>query len=228
MLFKFENTSEFITLDNRQDRPGLPINAETLNHRHTFLLPPEVVKDTNVLDLGCALGASGEWCKNNGVYFYTGVEEQKDYSDIAKRLNISTNINIFQSDIEYFLEKDPMKRDITLLLGVLYGVYNPLSILKKVSEITSKYICIETRGSNDKNMIPSEEHSMVVANKKESKIGFGWNISTQSLDIIMNHLGFTPDTKHQFITTGRYMVRYKRLHQGTPEAHISMKIKEWK
>ena len=75
---------EFVEDDTRKDRKlGYKISAQFLDNRYAALLPPHIIQDNTILDLGAAIGSAGAWCLHHGAKHYTGVDSH--FSDIANK-----------------------------------------------------------------------------------------------------------------------------------------------
>lgn len=149
----FESMPEFISSDVRVKRPidvSYRIDTEFMEKRHEAMLPPELIKGKTVLDLGCAVGATGAWCLANGALGYRGVEVQEVMAqsainnlwkyfpnrpwDICK-LPIEEYIDQFGPFIEW---------DIVVVSGVIYGIIDYFSFLKTISMMATTCIVIES------------------------------------------------------------------------------------
>jgi len=147
----FENFPEFIDLAVRKSRYFGPITAESLNNRHTVMLPNNVVNNATVLDLGSCVGTSGHWCLGHGALHYTGVEIQKPQYEISKKLLSSywteNQFELHNTDIVSFLDDavaHTKKYDIILLIGVIYTFLNHYSLLEKICQLCDRYIIIDS------------------------------------------------------------------------------------
>jgi len=90
-------------------------------------------KSQNVLDVGCASGANGEYLKKNGLAKYVeGVEFDKGLADEAK-LKIDKTIIGDLDDVNTLNEISKIKFDTIILGDILEHTKNPEKILKKLS-----------------------------------------------------------------------------------------------
>ena len=90
-------------------------------------------KSQNVLDVGCASGANGEYLKRNGIAKYVeGIEFDKNLADEAK-LKIDKTIIGDLDDVNTLKEVSKMKFDVIILGDILEHTKNPEKILKKLS-----------------------------------------------------------------------------------------------
>ena len=135
---------EFVEDDTRKNRKiGYSINNEFLEKRYSALLPPFMVKDKTILDLGAAIGSAGAWCLHHGAKHYTGVDSH--FSDIAnKNLNKyfdPTKWQWVKMNVEEYLDRYHLHYDIVLMAGIIYYFEDHGTLLQKVN---TKTIIIET------------------------------------------------------------------------------------
>lgn len=229
----FNDESPFIQLDNRRFRPELPTTAELLNIRHEAILPAEIVAGRSVLDIGCALAATGKWVLDREARSYTGVEPQKIYADTATQLlSPYPQAEIVCVRGEEFLAQLSQQYDVVALIGVLHGQYNPLSMLEAACSVAKEYVCIETPGYDGSGaaMIPLRELRMPAAGRNAEFHGFGWRIAPSALSIMMEHLGFLPDTAVTYLQRSRYprySCRFRRGASRTPAAADFVTVVDW-
>lgn len=146
----YELQPEFITNDVRVTRPAFisyRVDADFMTRRHQGMCPEHLIKNKTVLDLGCAVAATGGWVLSHGASHYTGVELQTGFADIA-RTNLTKYYQqdqweIYNGAIEDFLAKNEKQFDVIVISGVLYGIVDYYSTLKKLTEI-SKLIVLES------------------------------------------------------------------------------------
>ena len=228
-----DDESPFVQLDNRRFRPELPTTGELLNTRHEAALPSEIVAGRSVLDIGCALAATGKWVLDRGATSYTGVEPQKIYADTAAQLLSSyPQAEIMCIRGEEFLTKCNQQYDVVALIGVLHGQYNPLSMLEAACSVAKEYVCVETPGhdGNGPAMMPLRELRMPVAGRNAEFHGFGWRIAPSALSVMMEHLGFLPDTAVTYLQRSRYprySCRFRRGTSRTPAAADFVTTVDW-
>lgn len=199
----FDDYSEFISNDTRKDRTGLSTTtSELLSKRHEAMLPASVVRNKTVLDLGCWIGASGQWVLAHGADHYTGVEIQSSLANTARSLLAvhwpKNKFEIIIDEIENYLDQciaQNKKYDIVVFVGVIQVFINTYEILEKLSKVadtvvidgtyprarfaaTGSYVEIVKR-------MPSSS-----ANLKEHFVGTGIKITPAALDTFMDSLGF--------------------------------------
>lgn len=199
MLF-FQQYSEFVERDNRQQRPHTPVTAETLTRKHESILPKQLVEGKTVLDLGSCLGASGHWALSNGATKYTGVEFQKEYVNLSKELLLTywheDQIQIIHADLEKFLEETIEQYDIVLACGIIYGFLNTHGILKLISKVAKYCIIVDTSYPTELTHHRSSvidivgiQH-MIKSDGESSYLGLGARPSPAALHRLMKNLGF--------------------------------------
>ena len=226
----FDESSPFVLLDNRRFRSLMRTTPELLNRRHSLLLPPEVVAGRSVLDLGCALAATGKWALVHGAASYTGVELQPAYASTARELHAGDpRAAIVLADARAYASSSGARFGIVVLIGLLHGLYDPLALLSDAARLAADYVCIEDFGDPEAGagMTPSAGMRMPIAGRRAGSIGFGWSIAPGALALIMEHFGFSPDMDPEWLGPKRYAVRYRRASAGTPAASDFANCNEW-
>ena len=146
----FKRYPEFIEDDVRKNRKDeiYNINFDFLKKRYSSLLPPDMIKDKTILDLGAAIGSLGAWCLHWGAKHYTGVDH--NYSNIANK-NLSKYFDSsrwkwVEMDVEEYLNMwgNIYEYDFAVLAGIIYYFEDHSTILKKVK---AKTIIIETNSA---------------------------------------------------------------------------------
>lgn len=199
MLF-FQQHSEFVEKDNRQQRPHTPVTAETLTRKHEAMAPVQLVKGKTVLDLGSCIGASGHWVLSNGATKYTGVEFQKEYVESSRTLlskHWSTDqFQIIHADLEKFLAETVEKYDVVLACGIIYGFLNTHGLLKSISNIANHCVIVDTSYPTELTHYRSSvidivniQH-MIKSDGESSYLGLGARPSPAALHRLMQNLGF--------------------------------------
>jgi 2-polyprenyl-3-methyl-5-hydroxy-6-metoxy-1,4-benzoquinol methylase len=115
---------------------GYDINFDIQYHRHNTVLPPELVKDKTILDLGSCIGASGAWVLANGAKRYVGVEYLQSFVNEAEK-NLSkyfptSDWKIYAISIESFLRFNIEKFDIVLAWGIAFVSTNIDSFIDEI------------------------------------------------------------------------------------------------
>ena len=136
----FLEQPEFITEDPRNHRPdnlGYKVTPDFMLRRHQILLPRKLIQGRKVLDLGSCLAATGAWCLSNGAAFYKGVEIQKDFVDRSieclEKYHDKSMWHVELNSIEDYINSNTVEFDVIFASGVLYGLAEPLKILKSIS-----------------------------------------------------------------------------------------------
>ena len=201
----FEKDSDFVELDNRKNRTHNICSAESLYNKFMVQLPKELIQDKTVLDLGSCLGAAGHWALTNNAAHYTGVEIQDYYVNTSNRLLSQhwseTQFTIVKQNIEEFLDQaiaNKITYDYVLAAGVLYGFIDVVSILKKISLISNKFIVIDTLNiatpvQSNLGIIIIKKNNMIRAveeNTDDLFHGYGSLIGLEALDIILSTNSF--------------------------------------
>lgn len=196
----FDSAPEFLERDNRQRRVMNPVTKEILVHKHEVLFPPELIKGKSILDLGCALGATGHWCLSNGAASYHGIEGQKTYADEARELLERYHPGKARIDtmpIEEFLAKTTEKYDIVSILGVMYVFTDYYSILKAICSHTRETAVFDCQYPFHRYFKPGfvgvqfvDEQHINIADEDASLKGRGTRISPLGLVFIMKEFGF--------------------------------------
>lgn len=254
----FQQYPHFINSDPRivRDRP-YKITPDFMEARHSCFFNGIDLTDKTVLDLGCCVAGSGAWVLSNNARHYTGVEYHKNLADIA-----ITNLNkSFTSDrwtienksIEDFLPLST-RYDIIIASGVLYGFFDPIVFLKKLTEI-SDCIIIESIHPQT-NAFNLEKEEFILFKKQHMMWGdtshnLDFNSSQCSIGFVrhyMNILGYKeignlnnllmnkiPEV-YSVIKGQRYAAIFLRTHEELSQGFSSaatllpadVKIKEWK
>jgi hypothetical protein len=232
----FDEQSPFIQRDSRTHRPLLKTTAKLLNLRHETMVPQAIVEGRSVLDIGCALAATGKWVLDRGAQCYVGVEPQKEYVDLATEMLASYPAAsiVCERGMEFFSSHDA-RYDVVTLIGVLHGQFDVLDFLKSACELANDYVCIETQGDDATGpvMEPVDSIWMPIAGRNQSSRGFGWIIAPKALHRIMRYLGFVPDMEPVFVDTNvgynffRYAMRYKRVAERGATAGDFVNIINW-
>lgn len=216
----FNKMPEFITLDVRVKRPvdvSYRIDGEFMHRRHSAMLQAATLNGKRVLDLGCAVAATGAWVLAHGAAHYTGVELQSRMAADA-RLALGQHFDrsqwdIINQSIEDFLAANTGKFDIVVVSGVIYGIADYFSFLKQITSIASEAVVIESMHpwkiiKADGTLTPMEEwrkaidYPMVqycpaVRHSHESGTKSyeydGVRISVSAFQQIFGHLGWAVD-----------------------------------
>lgn len=143
----FSEHPDFLQLDARKNRSFNPINLDTLETKLTRLLPIAILPQANVLDLGCCLGAFGQWALFHGAKYYHGVEVQPQFAKLATTLlgHWQGQFEITQQDVRSFLATQADKSyDIVVMAGMLHVFLDPKAIIDQACRIAKKVVAVES------------------------------------------------------------------------------------
>ena len=159
MINIFKTQPEWMQQDTRIGRPivvpspGKPggdslsynINADFMYDRHRVMLPPELIKDKTILDVGCCMGATGAWALANGARHYTGIDaRQKDLelgARIFKKYFEKNQYTLIETWAEKYEPKE--KYDIVIASGVMYSVFDSFDFVKKIADLAQDIIIVD-------------------------------------------------------------------------------------
>jgi len=159
MINIFETQPDWVLTDDRIGRkvivpspgksgPSLSynINPEFMFNRHRVMLPPDLIKDKTVLDIGSCMGATGAWCLANGARHYTGIEQLERYSlpseQLFKKYYDPGQYNIVQSSFADYTSDQHF--DIVIASGMLYAVFDSFDFVRKIAGLAKETIIIDT------------------------------------------------------------------------------------
>lgn len=143
----FDQYPEFVNLDPRKDRKSVTVTSESLSKRCEVMLPSELIKDKQILDIGSALGAMGKWSLEHGAYSYHGVEIQEEYKERSKEL-----LKDYPTAIIYkVLDNTSDNYDIVIAAGVIHGTLDLVGILQNICLKAREYVILES------HLIPGTE-----------------------------------------------------------------------
>lgn len=135
-------------------RSRLPENVRGIVETRSQMVFPRIreyfgkeLSDVRCLDIGCHEGfMSFETAQM--VKSVIGIdvrEESLEKAELIRQLKESGNVTFCHGDCyqldEYF--KEPF--DLTLFVGVLYHLYNPIGALRNISRVTRKLCVVETQ-----------------------------------------------------------------------------------
>ena len=210
----FDSYPEFIELDERRKRTKFTVSSLTLSRRCESMLPVEIIKDKTVLDIGSALGAMGHWALTNGASHYCAVEKNDYYRDTSIDLlkKYHKNFSVYEK-----VNQVRKKYDVVIAAGVIHGFFDPIPIIKKICNRSSKHVIIETMvyktpipiiGFQENNMINPKDVD-------EPYGGISGILSKSGLDMVMGINGFEieedniiPNIPFTEYGVNRYIMRY--------------------
>lgn len=138
---------EFLDIDyrkNRDPRRGLPSTDELTIHKHEVLLPRERIQGRRILDLGCFMGATADWCLQNGAAGYTGVEISQEFAHTARQLltkyHAGGNWTVVNQGYDQFFHGNQDRYDIVFAWGVLPHVLDHAWILGEMAKRADQVI----------------------------------------------------------------------------------------
>jgi hypothetical protein len=230
MINIFKTQPEWMQQDTRIGRPivvpspGKPggdslsynINADFMYDRHRVMLPPDLIKDKTILDVGCYMGATGAWALANGARHYTGIDaRQKDLelgAEIFKKYFQKNQYTLIETWVEKYESKE--KYDIVIASGVMYGVFDSFDFVKRIANFSQDIIIVdnvhpfngyrrlfpnatdEQRQAVSKTLSiiqPSERIRFNSKNEAKSIRISASIISLQALILLMKNVGFRYD-----------------------------------
>ena len=147
-------------------------------------IKPELdVAGKRVLDVGCNDGHYMYACRDLGASQCVGIEASYHHyknAVLMRDLLGEDNVRI-ENKSAYQIDSSLGQFDVTLLLGLIYHLKNPLLVIDAVAEITSEMIVLETALRNS---------SMDVENRKRGVP------SAPAMDYVENPYRPTTDTAH--------------------------------
>ena len=155
----FDDYYEFVDLDERKKRQHYPVTVETLTRRCESILPVDLVSNKTVLDIGSALGAMGHWALSKGAVKYRAIEKNDYYRNTSIELLKQYHSNFSITDD---LEQVNEMYDIVIAAGVIHGFLDPFPVLKKICDLSNKYVIIETMVYNSQEPVMGfQENNMI-------------------------------------------------------------------
>jgi hypothetical protein len=143
--------NEFLERDFRANRPpecGVPMNPNITIKKHEWLLPPELLVDKRVLDIGSFIGQTGDWCLSNGAASYTGVEISPEFcataTELLTKYHTDGNWEIVNQGLTEFFSENDEEYDIVFCWGVLFGHHDHVWLMRELAQRGS-HIVLESR-----------------------------------------------------------------------------------
>lgn len=193
-LNPFVRYPQFVSSDTRSKRDWVMVTSESLYARHQSFLPRQRIEGRSVLDIGCAVGATGLWCLLNGASSYTGLEPQKHLSDLANQNLESTHLMGWT--IEHStLEASAVKQyDIVVAFGVVYHTTDILGVLTDITRRAKDLVLIDSLHPGFTVDAPYiqllYQQKINCGHAEASYSGLGARPNKHALDLLMAQLGF--------------------------------------
>lgn len=125
---------------------GKSISNPDVNKKlYTGILPPSLVKNKTILDLGSCVFLSGAWSLYHGAKHVTGVDMDINFNKIANDTMIEffdSNWKTVEQSIETFISNNNEQYDIILIAGTLHKILDKTNLLLWCTE-HSDYVIIE-------------------------------------------------------------------------------------
>lgn len=142
---------EFLSEDWRTRRPprlGLPMSDEFTIQKHVQCLPPEIIKDKHILDLGSFIGQTGHWCLTHGAASYTGVEINPEFADKSRELLTKYHSDqpwtVITSSIQDYCDTNDKKFDLVFTWGVMFYHVDHTWFLKQMVD-RADHVIVSTK-----------------------------------------------------------------------------------
>jgi len=217
----FDDCPGFYLNDNRKNRHFNPVTKEILEGKLNVLLPPWLIKDKSILDLGSCLGAAGQWALYHGASSYTGVELQESY--VAQSLELlkpwKSRAQVYQQDIRSFLkESSDQSYDVILMAGVIYLFVDPKTIIDEMCRVAKEAVVIETNYPQSIREGKLSPHALIteyfyaqevnLAAGNESLLGISAVSSLRALDLMFGLNSFGKDEPKLDFPSNKNMLNY--------------------
>lgn len=141
----FDQYSEFIDNDNRNQRFEMQTTSEYQTNRCQAFLPPELIQGKRVLDLGCCVAAMGQWCLANGAAHYTGIDMQESYVTLANAMLSkywpADKYEVLATDLIAFLAECE-QYDVIICLGI-YTYTDVFEFVKTLAQKCKDWVIID-------------------------------------------------------------------------------------
>ena len=200
----FDDHPEFYQDDNRRFRVFNPVSKAFLETKFSILLPPNLVKNKRILDLGSCFGAAGQWVLFHGASDYTGIEVQKTYAEKSQTLlsHWGQRANIIQQDVRSFLQESKEEQyDLVVVAGMLYHFIDTKTIIDEICRVCSESVIVESNfppgmrsGKLPTDIAVTEyliDQEVNLADENASLLGISATTSLPALDILFGLYGFS-------------------------------------
>lgn len=177
---------------------------------------PKDLKDMHVLDVGCSAGYFSVKIRELGTYNVVGI----DFEHYIRQAKLVAEVKRYKN-IEFRIQSiyklnTSEKFNLTLCLGVLYHLKYPFLALKKMSEVTTEMLLLETEAlldEQDTDKIKFIEHTY-----KNDGTNW-WIFGEECLKGMLRSVGF------KFVKSYRYpddhLIFGKHYYQGLTEEGIN-------
>lgn len=118
-----------------------------------FFFPPLLklfggsLKGLRILDVGCNCGGFSFEASKYGPKEIIGIDADErniNQANAVKKYLRIKNINFLKLNAEEISKKDLGKFDLIILAGILYHLENPISAMRKISEMTTSTLLIDS------------------------------------------------------------------------------------
>lgn len=137
----------FINSDPRKERMyPYPASASYMQIRHDTIFQNINLKNKKILDLGCCVGYTGAYVLDKDCKEYHGVEFSSELFSIASSNltnNFKDNFSLINDSAENFVKHNKDSYDVTVLLGLLYAIKDPVCFLENILSF-SEIVIIES------------------------------------------------------------------------------------
>jgi len=171
--------------------------------KHVFASLPWDKKNLSVMDYGCNCGWLSFMLAEHGFLRVAGYDVYQKYIDQAHFLKNAKNVQgvTFDTDLDRVLTAGPY--DLTLCLGVLNHTEDPVGVLRRISENTTKCLIIDVNcfvpsAAAPFTVGPKSSHDALMGcnfNKKFDGSG-GYNmeiqLSREAVTALLHRCGFFP------------------------------------
>lgn len=140
-MLLYQKYPEFVDDDPRKLRTTFyTVTPEFQQTKHDIFFQNIDFTGKTVLDIGCCVGYTGAYALDKKAKFYQGVEISRELCNIAIR-NFSKYFpverwNISNHSIEDFLKDNKLSFDVVIVMGVIYAVKEPCSIIENLLKIS--------------------------------------------------------------------------------------------
>lgn len=183
---------------------GIVTPGRVMDNLKTFkkLQLPDDLKDKRVLDIGAWDGFYSFECEKRGAKVlaldnFKRMEkpDEKQYAslknsgfEVAREI-LNSNVDFVEMDVCDISPERIGEFDITLFLGVLYHLKDPLAVLEKISSVTKELIVIESACMRTLSTVPLLRYA---AGDSFNQDPTNWFIpNAQCIEGMLRDVGFT-------------------------------------